>query len=979
MCNSSALPITCLHCFPGVKFRCPPRTLLGSFANHSRPHLVPSARRTFCLVGSGAGASITCLSVKASSFESHDLGTHNLLLYSTQLNGHTGEHLLDAGVASSSQTTLNMRPLRFVLLVACFIAIPVFLTCISLISRSGNDNADVFQRPQRSRLRALFSFSTPSALFPPSAVITLTTENSTFFLARPAAFGPSLPSKGLTGQLWIGRGFGDDRLLSEDELKSSGFELGCSDVLGWGDEQKHAPDTAAIKEPLKKQSDDTTVADQPDSQIASDIERVVGEVVDAEDGTDDHLHRPLPDSNPAPFVRMGEPADVNAQEKQPKPTHADIESLQESADIAGKIVMLSRGGCGFLEKVKWAQRRGGIALIVGDNERNGALTIMYAKGDTSNVTIPAIFTSYTSAHLLSSLVPPEELTDLSKVTTTASKESRPELKNKQKNGGPVFTTSTIAKATSTATSDMSQPEGGWMQNVLQAVGLDDGNLHGEDSRRPPGSGNIEWVQVKHWDEDEMVKTTSIGTQTSSTMKSISSSTRYIKQPTTTAKAGNDDFVIGVQDWRDTELIAPKSTSTAGDAKGKGEKQQEESTNTATALIGIQTNLKGGSIIPGSGEYQKPGKGAQTSSGDVSQKAKNTDLKGQGFFGRIKSWFCDPATTSSAEDAVGKRPISHPKHKDNQLEEGLWVTLTPTHVSTSPFFDTLLVLVISPLVTLTFVYGLLLLRSRIRRRRWRAPKSVVEQLPVRTYHTFSDSSTTTSSSLPTPNRSLATSPLLQARTEATVPIRSRQRSQTTTGVLSSSAPASSQSQTHSQSPPREKPRKQKLKRYKGRQVECVVCLEEYVDGESKVMSLPCGHEFHADCITPWLVNRRRTCPICKGDVVRSLQRSLHIDEDVDDREEGEETSDDVQDRAATTVNEEYISAIPILDERDVSDLIDEDQDVERGDATHSREQRGDERRPGGRWRGIIGASLSNLSGDTLWRMNTPSSNVEDRNR
>lgn len=31
------------------------------------------------------------------------------------------------------------------------------------------------------------------------------------------------------------------------------------------------------------------------------------------------------------------------------------------------------------------------------------------------------------------------------------------------------------------------------------------------------------------------------------------------------------------------------------------------------------------------------------------------------------------------------------------------------------------------------------------------------------------------------------------------------------------------------------------------MECVVCLEEYVDGVSKVMRLPCGHEFHAECM------------------------------------------------------------------------------------------------------------------------------------
>jgi hypothetical protein len=38
-----------------------------------------------------------------------------------------------------------------------------------------------------------------------------------------------------------------------------------------------------------------------------------------------------------------------------------------------------------------------------------------------------------------------------------------------------------------------------------------------------------------------------------------------------------------------------------------------------------------------------------------------------------------------------------------------------------------------------------------------------------------------------------------------------------------------------------------RKYNGRQVECVVCLEEYVDGQSRVMSLPCGHEFHAECM------------------------------------------------------------------------------------------------------------------------------------
>jgi len=872
-----------------------------------------------------------------------------------------------------------MRPHRLVLLVVCFIAIPVFLTCVSLLGGQ-NDGADVFQHPPQSRLRALFSFSTPSALFPPSAIISLTFENSTFFLARPAAFGPSLPSKGLSGQLWIGRGFGDDTLLSEDDLKISGFELGCSDVPGWGDDQKKTPDNPAVNEKaFKKSTDDSAAVDQPDSQISSDLNKAEGissegtPLPDEEDGTDDHLHRPLADSNPAPVVKPGEPANSVPQDKSQKSTHADIESLQESADIAGKIVMLSRGGCGFLEKVKWTQRRGGIALIVGDNERTGQLTIMYAKGDTSNITIPAIFTSYTSAHLLSTLVPPES--DLALDGNKAASAKEPSSgTSKNKNSGPVFTSIRQSRPTTKSSSGrlVPQVEQGWMQNVLQVVGFDDAGPHAEDSRRPPGSGNIEWVQVKDWDDDAVKTLTTSATQTSTTAKTLSTTTKFPKQRTT-SKAGNDDFVIGVQDWRDTELIAPKSTSIATSLRGK----KDDATNTATVAGSKETELKGGSIIPGSGEYQKPNRDGRTPQTDSAKKDNTSHPEDCGsVFKKIRSWFHkspNSAAPRSGPDAKKKQPQSLKKHQDEDEREGLWVTLTPTSVSTSPFFDTLLVLVVSPLVTLTFVYGLLLLRSRIRRRRWRAPKSVVDRLPVRTYHTMAVASSTTSSQLPTPDRSQAASPQLRPD-----PVRARQRSQTIIGVLSQSpaSSASSQSSQGSQSPsppPAEKQRKPIPKRYRGRQIECVVCLEEYVDGESKVMSLPCGHEFHAECITPWLVNRRRTCPICKGDVVRSMQRSgPSEDNEEDNREPGDETADTVQERVATTIPDDTSTAsIPIPDRQDVPNLM--DQDVERGEDLPPTEQ--NEQRPiGSRWRGIINASLSNLSGDTLWRTSSV-----DRNR
>ena len=43
--------------------------------------------------------------------------------------------------------------------------------------------------------------------------------------------------------------------------------------------------------------------------------------------------------------------------------------------------------------------------------------------------------------------------------------------------------------------------------------------------------------------------------------------------------------------------------------------------------------------------------------------------------------------------------------------------------------------------------------------------------------------------------------------------------------------------------------------------CAVCLDTLVM-PCKVAVLPCGHPFHAECITPWLTQRQACCPLCK---------------------------------------------------------------------------------------------------------------------
>jgi len=127
-------------------------------------------------------------------------------------------------------------------------------------------------------------------------------------------------------------------------------------------------------------------------------------------------------------------------------------------------------------------------------------------------------------------------------------------------------------------------------------------------------------------------------------------------------------------------------------------------------------------------------------------------------------------------------------------------------------------------------------------------------------------------------------------------------------------------------------------------------------------------------------------------VRSLARanSRGTDDETQDGErQHEQTSDDVQDRVAQTTNEEASAAIPIP--RDLLRDNDDDGDVEQGqnvdvhvDAPLLEEEDDDEddvhQGQGGVgeassvWRNIS-ASVSRLSGDTLWRQSTPA----DRNR
>ncbi|KAI1803679.1 hypothetical protein F4811DRAFT_322659 [Daldinia bambusicola] len=782
-----------------------------------------------------------------------------------------------------------MRPPRILILVLFFAAC-LFLVCRAVTSASRP--APVISSPQPTQrsgftgFRSLFSFTTPFTLFPPNAIITIADDNSTSFAARPAAFGPPLPINGLNGQLWIGSGFTEE---SMQDGEGEG-ELGCSDVPGWDDgtsnavlkpsvkeiQHKFKPAIATEKVKNQKREDsktplvDRTTTSKPESK---------SKVKPVDDGTDDYLHQKLDKSVTSQSDALGSSSSG----------HADIQSIQEGAEIDGKIVLLSRGGCGFLEKVKWAQRRGAIALIVGDNQRGGPLIQMYAHGDTSNVTIPSIFTSRTTAYLLSLMMQPgsfiEDVIDENGKPSLKVQQSEKARKNRRarQTAVPAQSTKSNSKPENPKTLLNRRPSppgdgsSSWLRKVF-SWGSNSRSTTAASGSRPPSSGQLDWVLVEDF-SDEKDKIIKNSLERASRPGLDGASKPKSKQHP------DDNFQIGVEDWRDPDLVRSsehddKSQDSVelGSRLSKPDSGFSRASNNKKQHYSVQTN---GRVIPNSGRYaagRMPAKGSDA----IGPTNKKASASSNG--GLISKIFGDEDAVELAKAEAHSKPVDttnngtptpNPGDSLPDEREGLWVIITPSS-GASPFFDTLLVLVISPLITLTVVYALLILRARIRRRRWRAPKSVVERLPVRTYHTVASSSSHTSR-VPSPTSSSPTTPLLQSQHS---PSRSRPRSRTTTGVPSaddllqveSSLPTPKPS-SHPEHEKRNAQHASQWKKYMGRQVECVVCLEEYVDGVSQVMSLPCGHEFHVDCITPWLITRRRTCPICKGDVVRSLARGM----------------------------------------------------------------------------------------------------------
>ncbi|KAJ8122935.1 hypothetical protein ONZ43_g994 [Nemania bipapillata] len=598
-----------------------------------------------------------------------------------------------------------MRPPRIFIL-ALFSAACLFLLCRAITSVAQPAPATSLPRSTttKSAFRSFFSFTTPFTLFPPNAIITIADDNSTSFAARPAAFGPALPAKGLNGQLWVGSGFSEETTVNGE----GEGELGCSDVPGWNDGSSISALKPQLKEVQGKSASTTepfpskkwkrNISRAPIAHRSTTFKSEPKSKKTVNDGTDDYLHQHLDKSQRLASDTLGSSGTG----------HADIQSIQEGAEIAGKIVLLSRGGCGFLEKVKWAQRRGAIGLIVGDNRRGGPLIQMYAHGDTSNVSIPSIFTSRTTAYLLSLMMQPgsfiEDIIDDS--GKPIQKVQQYDKSNRNKGTTlvgssahsvkpPAASRSEKAAQTQESRSESPPTKPGWFSRFFGSSPRSKASLEPSDSTR---GGQLDWVLVEDF-SDEKDRSIKNGLDQASKSKGSASLTSNTRQPVT------DDFQIGVEDWRDPDLVGMDKSESITQDNSKSTQAQPKPGRVHSADKHEPNGPGHADSIPSNADYatsHMPSKGT-----DAIGLTKEKSVE-SGSTGLISKIFKDDGELDTVGDKTESSPDEPPfigkpggigAPPPPSEREGLWVVVTPTS-GASPFFDTLLVLVISPLITLT---------------------------------------------------------------------------------------------------------------------------------------------------------------------------------------------------------------------------------------------------------------------------------------
>lgn len=199
-----------------------------------------------------------------------------------------------------------------------------------------------------------------------------------------------------------------------------------------------------------------------------------------------------------------------------------------------------------------------------------------------------------------------------------------------------------------------------------------------------------------------------------------------------------------------------------------------------------------------------------------------------------------------DDGVAIPSVFVSRESYNILKDVDLVTISTVDVGSS-VIGTVIFLMVSPLCSLSLIYCVLLFHRRYKQLQERASKSTVAKLPTRIW---------VRPTPPVPEREENNEPTNETQHTESNDTESSDNS----GVVDLNEEGVTAPQTSvvdAEDPEEEKPWVSSG--------ECIICMEDYISGVSKVMRLPCYHEFHVKCITRWLTTRKKTCPICKYDI------------------------------------------------------------------------------------------------------------------
>jgi hypothetical protein len=70
--------------------------------------------------------------------------------------------------------------------------------------------------------------------------------------------------------------------------------------------------------------------------------------------------------------------------------------------------------------------------------------------------------------------------------------------------------------------------------------------------------------------------------------------------------------------------------------------------------------------------------------------------------------------------------------------------------------------------------------------------------------------------------------------------------------------------------------------------CPICTDDFIKGQD-LRVLPCNHQFHMECIDPWLMNVSGTCPLCRIDLNPPTAETEQTEGNAESTENTENTS------------------------------------------------------------------------------------------